>query len=524
MEFVTAFQQEPPPSEPECMAWLSTALKDELISHLRRIVLATQARELPADAAEPALHSRPHPPIHELITTTSFRTAMQRLTREERRLIDTNARGWLYQQIAVDLNISESTVAELLHDARTHLLKQAAAIDWPNTKASRALERFFDGELDAAEWDTYGAHLATCDKCQNELEDLLQLNAFLIQHLHKIDASYHGRGPAQKHLPPERKLWSSLLSGIQFAYDWTRRALPLPNRRNSPRLTDSNGVTAFYSFEANDTHSLALVNVAALIAKRGRKVLIVDWDLEAPAVDKFYRAPPSKSLVPASQPGLVELLNSVADSSPLTWRDCVFPVRLSLETPAVDVIGTGRSDEGYMPRVRSLDIDRMFTDRNLGHKLEVMRSQWLAAYDTILIHSPPGITELSGVCTINLPDTLVAFFTPDEKNTSGTRRVLQRATLEHGRLPVDRRKLVTIPILVPDQARSASQGNLDPFWHERVVHELSGFWDDWLPRSRDPIEAVRLFSLGEEPGNPSRYYAACDRLASFIDSGMTTVP
>ena len=43
---------------------------------------------------------------------------------------------------------------------------------------------------------------------------------------------------------------------------------------------------AFYSFKSVG-RTLALVNVAAELAGRGRKVLLVDFDLEAPSLDTF---------------------------------------------------------------------------------------------------------------------------------------------------------------------------------------------------------------------------------------------
>jgi MinD-like ATPase involved in chromosome partitioning or flagellar assembly len=37
----------------------------------------------------------------------------------------------------------------------------------------------------------------------------------------------------------------------------------------------------FYSYKGGVGRTFALANIAVLLAKRGRKVLVIDWDLEA---------------------------------------------------------------------------------------------------------------------------------------------------------------------------------------------------------------------------------------------------
>lgn len=57
----------------------------------------------------------------------------------------------------------------------------------------------------------------------------------------------------------------------------------------------------FYSFKGGVGRTMALVNVAAQLAEMGRKVLVVDFDLEAPGLETFERLRP-----PQPHRGLVE--------------------------------------------------------------------------------------------------------------------------------------------------------------------------------------------------------------------------
>src|SRR5881398_1050556 len=43
----------------------------------------------------------------------------------------------------------------------------------------------------------------------------------------------------------------------------------------------------FYSYKGGVGRSMALANLAALLARRGRRVFMIDFDLEAPGLDSF---------------------------------------------------------------------------------------------------------------------------------------------------------------------------------------------------------------------------------------------
>jgi MinD-like ATPase involved in chromosome partitioning or flagellar assembly len=51
-------------------------------------------------------------------------------------------------------------------------------------------------------------------------------------------------------------------------------------------------VITFYSFKGGVGRSMALANVAVLLARASNRVLCIDWDLEAPGLDRYFRAIP----------------------------------------------------------------------------------------------------------------------------------------------------------------------------------------------------------------------------------------
>src|SRR4051812_7537453 len=47
-------------------------------------------------------------------------------------------------------------------------------------------------------------------------------------------------------------------------------------------------VVTFYSYKGGTGRSMALANVAWILAANGKKVLVADWDLESPGLHRFF--------------------------------------------------------------------------------------------------------------------------------------------------------------------------------------------------------------------------------------------
>jgi hypothetical protein len=75
--------------------------------------------------------------------------------------------------------------------------------------------------------------------------------------------------------------------------------------------TDKNGrIVTFYSFKGGVGRTMALANVAFLSAWSGKRVLIMDWDLEAPGLHYYYRGllDPVNAREIRQAPGVLDLL------------------------------------------------------------------------------------------------------------------------------------------------------------------------------------------------------------------------
>ncbi|MBM3757107.1 MAG: ParA family protein [Acidobacteria bacterium] len=260
-------------------------------------------------------------------------------------------------------------------------------------------------------------------------------------------------------------------------------------------------VYTFYSYKGGVGRSMALSNVAALMAKAGHKVLVVDWDLEAPGLEKFFaKAQPDVIAQRAKTPGIVDLILA---AEPIDWRKCVISVDVGSNGSRVHLITAGQSGADYTQRLHSIDFEAFFREKNLGRYIESLREQWLAEYDFVLIDSRTGVTDIGGICTVQLADVLVLLFTTTESSVEGIKQIVERAREQQQRLPVDRQTLIAVPVPARDESRTEYARSRD--WKEKFAIAFSELYTDWLPNgvtARDAIDILRIpyvpyWSFGE---------------------------
>jgi tetratricopeptide (TPR) repeat protein len=194
----------------------------------------------------------------------------------------------------------------------------------------------------------------------------------------------------------------------------------------------------FYSFKGGSGRSMALANVAWILAASGLRVLTIDWDLEAPGLHQYFR-PFLRDPELVGSKGLIDLLWEYSDlvlspkenwpaglEDPTLFAD---PYRyiLPLEWPlgenrgCVHFLSAGLQDIGYAGRVRDFDW-RAFYERLGGDTLiESLRER--LKYDFVLIDSRTGVADTSGICTLQLPDQVVLCFTYNRQNIKGAEAV-----------------------------------------------------------------------------------------------------
>ena len=217
-------------------------------------------------------------------------------------------------------------------------------------------------------------------------------------------------------------------------------------------------IFTFYSFKGGVGRSMAAANVAYALASRGRNVLLMDMDLEAPGLSTFFHK--SKEVEEKSpldvldllgwadgwvktHPGEYPDLDAIAKEGPNIGgfflpvpREKVPKPRLG-EAGRLDLILVD-TDRNYLQRFGDLHLPELPRDRivRMSRVLwayfksrrfprEVPEYYGLAAqpqdtYDYVIVDSRTGLTEIGALCIGPLADRLVVFTGLNVQNVEGT--------------------------------------------------------------------------------------------------------
>ena len=191
-------------------------------------------------------------------------------------------------------------------------------------------------------------------------------------------------------------------------------------------------VVTFYSFKGGVGRTLALLNVAYELADSGLKILVVDFDLEAPGIHaNRWRSQPHNSGLDAigagsDHPGLVEYVSEYLKSMrALDVADFIVDATPRQCNGTIELLPAGRVDDSYSERLNEIDWNDLYLIWDGYVMFEDLRAQWDArGFDYVLVDSRTGFTDVGGICTRHLPDAVVTMFRPDDQSLRGMEGVV----------------------------------------------------------------------------------------------------
>jgi cellulose biosynthesis protein BcsQ len=258
-------------------------------------------------------------------------------------------------------------------------------------------------------------------------------------------------------------------------------------------------IVTFYSYKGGTGRTMALANVAWILAANRKRVLVVDWDLEAPGLHRYFlpfmddpdleRTSGLIEMVsdyltfvtqtePDRPPGVGEAL-SVADP-----RRYAIALQFDFECDgALHLLAAGRHDDKYGERVRGLDWQKFYVSFGGSKFVSSIADRMRTEYDYVLIDSRTGVADVAGICTMELPDQLVICFTYNRQSVEGAAAVARSVT-EYAKTHQRSITLMPLPTRVVadvegvEEAREFAQTALLPFLPHMADHEvLLTYWD-----------------------------------------------
>jgi len=274
-------------------------------------------------------------------------------------------------------------------------------------------------------------------------------------------------------------------------------------------------ICTFYSYKGGVGRSMALAKSADILARAGLRVLMIDFDLEAPGLEQYFDIDQKAMRAHA---GLFDLISqyraAMASSLPTVPQDQDFrrldelfiaPVYLKLPSGGkLDLMPAGRrgSDEQlseYALALRQFDWQDFYF--NFGGEVFfewLRRSLDSKLYDVVLVDSRTGVTEMGGICAYQVADLIVVMCAPNQQNLDGTYDVVRNffsprvTTLRSGR-PL---QLLVVPSRVETRDESSLndfRGRFENLFTGFMPKELVGagltYWDLLIPY--DPRSAFQ---------------------------------
>lgn len=255
-------------------------------------------------------------------------------------------------------------------------------------------------------------------------------------------------------------------------------------------------IITFYSYKGGTGRSMSLANVAWILALNGKRVMTIDWDLEAPGLHRYFLPFLSDSELVKTD-GLIDLFWSYTDlvlapkdalpigvDSPISLADAqIYAVPLEFKFPdngCLHFLGAGKQSPTYAAQIRNFDWNAFYTRLGGGEFIDSFRQRLIEQYDYILIDSRTGVADTSGISTIQMPDKLVLCFTYNRQNMLGieavAKSILEQTSREITLLPVAMRAERSIEGY--DRAKQVARNLLEPLLKPQFSPEiLELYWD-----------------------------------------------
>ncbi|WP_214108191.1 FxSxx-COOH system tetratricopeptide repeat protein [Acrocarpospora catenulata] len=297
-------------------------------------------------------------------------------------------------------------------------------------------------------------------------------------------------------------------------------------------------IVTFYSYKGGTGRTMSLANTAWILASAGKRVLVVDWDLESPGLHRFFQPFLDPEIV-ESTPGVIEILTDYAhdavhpgvDFAALIERHAkVLASAVSIEWDyfppggGLDFISAGRQRREYSAQVSSYEWDDFYDKWHGGQFLDALRNDMKRNYDYVLIDSRTGLSDVSEICTVNLPDTLVVCFTLSNQSIEGASALAREIDDRYHNRGI---RILPVPMRIEegekekaDIGRALARSRFGRFPTGMTEEAARRYWGSVEIPYR-PFYAFEeiLAPFGDAPGLTSSMLTACERLTGVISEG-----
>lgn len=312
-------------------------------------------------------------------------------------------------------------------------------------------------------------------------------------------------------------------------------------------------IITFYSYKGGTGRTMALANTAWILAASGKRVLAVDWDLEAPGLHRFFHPFLDPNVLTATS-GVLNILQDYAWAATdgtrrtgpwhLEFADVeqhavsLTPERLGLsfeEGGSLDFLSAGRQFRAYSATTSALEWDNFYERLHGGIFLEALRDSMKRSYDYVLIDSRTGLSDTADICTLVMPDVLVDCFTLSDQSLDGAADVAHSVGDEHRKRRI---RVLPVPMRIDEGEKEKVEAGRalarlkfaglpkGPGGERLGADDVTAYWGSVeIPYKPYYAYEETLATVGDKKGDPKSLLSAFERLTAFVsDNEVTAMP
>ena len=282
---------------------------------------------------------------------------------------------------------------------------------------------------------------ASLDALTSAMHERLGTHTFPSERAVLFEADFAAVGVGVHSFPLEGIPGVTVIDRLATEGDWASIA----------RMTEGAARIVFFSIKGGVGRSTALAVSAWAQAQKGRRVLVLDLDLESPGL--------SSSLLPKDrQPtyGIADwLVEDLVDNGDAVFGDMVATSALSHDGEILVAPAHGANPGEYVAKLGRAWMPKVTTEgqrepwaQRLRRLLEALEARWQP--DVVLIDSRAGIDEVASACVTDLSASAVLMFAIDGEQTWSGYQILLRHWRTSAVVREIRERLQLVGAMIPE--------------------------------------------------------------------------
>lgn len=229
----------------------------------------------------------------------------------------------------------------------------------------------------------------------------------------------------------------------------SRTAWFLPIEKSRPEGAPSGNppIVVFHSFKGGVGRTTGLAAYAIARARRGERVAVIDFDLDAPGVGRLLDADGQGT---TARWGVVDFLLEARENLPLSdyFHTCAREAVTGEGT--IEVFPAGALDDAYLTKLARTDLEvgADLTRHPLFRLFQRIHAERQPT--VILVDGRAGLSPAAGLLLSGFAHLHVLFATTNAQSLTGLERVVCRLGFEQARRGLPQAECIIVQAMVPD--------------------------------------------------------------------------